>query len=186
MPKILLESPPFVSLISHQETGGIGANRFPLLFEADMIKVYMGIDPGKTGAVAMITVRPDMAPVYEVHDLIQNDQNILPVLLSHAVQTRSYKCLLEEIEHNNRWGTFVATKYGAEHGYVRGVLDCNPWVQYSVIRANKWKPHFGLGRDKDKSLELARILLPDHLTRKKDHNRAEAILIAEYLRETDP
>ena len=44
-----------------------------------------------------------------------------------------------------------------------------------------------LHRQKTRSLEMARKMFPtlhDKLKRKKDHNRAEALLIAEYCRRT--
>lgn len=151
-----------------------------------MINVYMGIDPGKTGALALITKRPDMDPVYEVHDLIQDGVRVLPVLLSHLPGTRNYKCLLESLESSPTWSPSFSGKYGAEHGYVQGVLDCNKWVEYSIIRPNKWKPYYGIGRDKKEALVTARSLAGDldgHLSLQKHHNRAEAILIAQYLME---
>ena len=52
-----------------------------------------------------------------------------------------------------------------------------------LITAAVWKRAMGLSQDKAASLDKARLLFPDaSLDRKKDHNRAEALLIAEYGR----
>jgi crossover junction endodeoxyribonuclease RuvC len=58
-------------------------------------------------------------------------------------------------------------------------LNC-PW---HIVTPQKWKKSLKLDSDKNKSLGLARELWPTApLTRKKDNGRAEALLLAEYLR----
>jgi hypothetical protein len=54
---------------------------------------------------------------------------------------------------------------------------------WRTVRPSVWKPKVGVTSDKQTSLALARALFPmaaDQLKRQKDHNRAEALLIAEY------
>jgi crossover junction endodeoxyribonuclease RuvC len=56
-------------------------------------------------------------------------------------------------------------------------------VPYDLVRPAKWKKALKLDREAETSLCLARELYPDSqsfLKRKKDHNRAEAILLAHY------
>jgi len=56
----------------------------------------------------------------------------------------------------------------------------DPWM---LVRPQKWKKDMGLTSDKAESLDMARELWPAApLTRKKDNGRAEALLIAEWLR----
>ena len=51
----------------------------------------------------------------------------------------------------------------------------------TLVRPQEWKAHYGLGSDKNDSLELARRYYPDvDLHLKKHHGRAEALLIARY------
>jgi hypothetical protein len=50
-----------------------------------------------------------------------------------------------------------------------------------LVTAAVWKVAAGLGRDKQASLDRARLLFPaGELDRKKDHGRAEALLIAQF------
>lgn len=52
-----------------------------------------------------------------------------------------------------------------------------------MVRPQAWKKVLGVTADKETSLSLARELFPAaSLLRKKDHGRAEALLIAEYRR----
>jgi crossover junction endodeoxyribonuclease RuvC len=55
-------------------------------------------------------------------------------------------------------------------------------VPLYLVAPTKWKPHFSLGSDKEKARALALRLWPTsvHFGRKKDHNRAEAALLARY------
>jgi Holliday junction resolvasome RuvABC endonuclease subunit len=54
---------------------------------------------------------------------------------------------------------------------------------FHLVSPQKWKGYFGLTADKNEALDLARKLFPKApLKLKKDINRAEALLIAEYWR----
>ena len=58
-------------------------------------------------------------------------------------------------------------------------INC-PWM---LVTPQKWKKELGLTSDKDLSLNMARELWPDApLARKMDNGRAEALLMAEWLR----
>jgi crossover junction endodeoxyribonuclease RuvC len=53
----------------------------------------------------------------------------------------------------------------------------------TLVKPQKWKKHFSLDKDKDKSRALANRRFPDNhqdFARKKDDGRAEAALIALY------
>ncbi len=55
----------------------------------------------------------------------------------------------------------------------------------SLVTAAVWKRSMGLDSSKPASLDKARLLFPTaELARVKDHNRAEACLLAEYSRRT--
>lgn len=75
-------------------------------------------------------------------------------------------------------------------GILRAVLAIAR-IELTFVEPSTWKRHFGLKKDKDettpaykaRSMQIARDLFPDaaqHLTRAKDHNRAESLLIAAY------
>jgi hypothetical protein len=70
-------------------------------------------------------------------------------------------------------------------GIVEAVADIAR-VEVSTVQPATWKRHFGLIKaEKGASLDKARALFPAlaaELRRVKDHNRAEALLLAHWLR----
>lgn len=70
-------------------------------------------------------------------------------------------------------------------GIVEGVADCLG-MKVQVVQPQSWKRAMNLqGKDKEAARELAIRMFPGSaalLARVKDHNRAEALLIAQYAR----
>lgn len=68
-------------------------------------------------------------------------------------------------------------------GIIEGVIDITR-LDCKVVQPQTWKRHYGLLKtEKGASLEKARAMFPaiqHDLKRVKDHNRAEALLIAQY------
>lgn len=72
------------------------------------------------------------------------------------------------------------TNFGRIQSVVERVTGIYDWL---TVQPSVWKSVMGLTKDKKKSLALARELFPmaaDLLTKVKDHDRAEALLLAEY------
>ena len=70
-------------------------------------------------------------------------------------------------------------------GLIRGVL-AGAGVPIISVTPAKWKKHFSLNSDAEKSRALAIRRFPTApLARKKDHGRAEALLMALWKLETD-
>jgi crossover junction endodeoxyribonuclease RuvC len=71
-------------------------------------------------------------------------------------------------------------------GTIRGVLSMLRRAggddgQTHVVEPRQWKKRYGIRNDKDHARQVAGALYPDApVKRVKDHNRAEAILIAHY------
>ena len=81
-----------------------------------------------------------------------------------------------------RQGVASTFKFGAPYGAVLGVLAALK-IQTHLVAPAAWKKHFRLDSDKEKSRALALRTFaasPEHFSRKKDHNRAEAALLALY------
>ena len=73
---------------------------------------------------------------------------------------------------------------GDSFGVVRGVLSalCVPII---YVPPMVWKKHFKIGSDKERARALAISYFPTApLARKKDHNRAESLLLARWYYET--
>ena len=133
--------------------------------------MIIGIDPGKTGAIAVFdrareAVHDIPATVEMVFDLINGMSPDIAVI---------------ELQHP-RPGNAVASSAAMMRGYgeLLGIL-ASQGTQVYTVRPQAWKRHLGLiGQDKKASLSLARELFPslqDRLLRQKDHGRAEALLI---------
>lgn len=75
-------------------------------------------------------------------------------------------------------------RFGVSYGAIKMALAaCG--VPYTVITPAKWKPYVGVptGADKEASRQRALQLFPDqcaNLARKKDHGRADAMLLAHF------
>jgi crossover junction endodeoxyribonuclease RuvC len=148
------------------------------------MKLYCGIDPGAvSGAWAVI----DHNGKYWSCGDISNVNGRINTLdfkaeLVQALDRQDVEFCLESVHAFSGQGVSSTFKFGRAVGAIDAVCEAfrSP-VHY--VTPQKWKKLLNLDSDKNKSLELARSLWPNApLSRKKDNNRAEALLLAEYLR----
>jgi len=99
-----------------------------------------------------------------------------------TVRGDSYVICIENVGVRPGQGIASSGKFMRSAGAIEAVSAiCSDRVEYVLPQA--WKKEMGLGKDKEKSLEMARQLFPDAmLNLKKHHGKAEALLIAEYAR----
>ena len=79
-------------------------------------------------------------------------------------------------------GGASAFSLGDTYGVLRGQCHAAGF-KVTIVTPAGWKKYMGLSKDKDLSLTKARYYREDciiALERKKDHNRAEAILLRHY------
>ena len=77
-------------------------------------------------------------------------------------------------------GVSSSFQFGRAVGVISAVAELTNYP-FHLVSPQKWKKHFHLTSDKNESLDLARYFWPEaKLIRKKDGNRAEALLIALY------
>ena len=145
----------------------------------------LGIDPGQSGALAMLD---RSGRLMAVEDMPVVDGWVSPVLLSHAIfrMTEEYGVLdlvvIEKVRSMPRQGVASSFKFGAAWGIVVGLCATWPTEQPSP---SVWKRHMGLTSDKDTARAMALELWPGSASlfaRKKDADRAEAALLAEWGR----
>lgn len=152
----------------------------------------LGIDPGITGAIAIL--RPENEklrfvavfdmPFYELKVSGKNRKRIDLTGLSFLLDQYSRNTKFAMIEDVGQVGTnadpFSAFVFGFATGAVHGALAM-AGVKTEKVKPQVWKNYLGLDADKEKSLNLAIKLFPEsqkYLKRKMDHGRAEAILMA--------
>lgn len=133
----------------------------------------LGIDPGATGAIAMVT------PMVEVWDMPATPHDLAALMKTFdPATTRVY---LERVHSMPNQGVASTFRFGVGFGVIQGVLAALGFA-YILVEPSKWKPAMGLrGAGKAASRAKAQQLYPTaDLRRVKDHGRAEALLIARF------
>lgn len=144
-----------------------------------MDTVYVGIDPGKSGALALI-----FSDGYA--DVIPFDPAHYAVVLGELRGT-SVKCCLEKVGAMPGQGVVSMFNFGHNLGLIEGLLRANH-IAYQLVPPQTWKKEFSLTSDKVKSIEVCQKLFPDvsllatERSRKPHDGMAEALLMAEYAR----
>jgi Holliday junction resolvasome RuvABC endonuclease subunit len=145
----------------------------------------MGIDPGISGAVAFyFPATPSHVSADDVP--VAGDQIAGGVLFDLIKKWQPDIAIIEHVNAMPGQGVSSTFKFGRSFGTVIGVVQASN-VQLHFVTPTKWKKHFNLPSDKDRARELALRMFPNstqHFTRKKDHGRAEAALIALYAAQT--
>lgn len=141
----------------------------------------MGVDPGATGAWAL--VNDGWATVHDCPMFGGILSESGRILLRRA-QPGLVCAYVEYAASRPGQGGRSIFSFGVNYGAWLGVLSYEG-VRVEIVTPGVWKKYYGLTRDKDESLAKALEVFPamaKELTRKKDHGRAEALLIAEYGR----
>lgn len=155
------------------------------------MRIWLGIDPGQYGAMAVLVTDLSKPPDYmsyphnQVFDF--NDGGALNFLQNWEVT----KAVLESVHSMPKQGVASSFKFGMNFGIWKGRLEALG-IPYDLITPQKWQKvifdSMPRGDRKAMSLDRARRLFPemaDMLKRKKDHSRADALLLAEYARRMD-
>ena len=154
-------------------------------------KIYVGIDSGAKGAVAVIDEAGEVLSVY--------DMPTLEHLMTHTTGLRStednlYRVAIESVHPLPGQSCTATFTYGQNFMLAKLIGLCYN-SKPVMVSPQKWKNHYGLKRIKGesktdykkRSVDKARELFPDMvsgLPYSKD-GRAEALLIANWLKESD-
>lgn len=145
--------------------------------------LYIGIDPGKSGGIAVIS-RSETGE--KVRVMPYSDEELRRLGLLDHNDGRSI-CCLEKVSAMPRQGVTSTFNFGVSYGYIKGVLE-TLGVSYQEIPPQRWKKEFGLNSDKSKSIEVCKRLFPSvsllasERCRVPHDGMAEALLMAEYAR----
>lgn len=150
------------------------------------MSVILGIDPGKTGALAFY-LHTAGVPELEVVDVPLAGGEIDDAALAALIRTRLTArwishCFIERASAGPAGGRVSMFNYGSTYGVLRGVVAaCG--IPMTRVTPQSWKKALQVQADKDAARARASQLLPAFTAiwaRVKDHNRAEAALIALY------
>lgn len=154
--------------------------------------IVVGVDPGISGAWAVMRaghVRTFNLPIW--HPAGKNKAIDVPELLSDISVWRNasdgdpWEIWLELGQSMPNQSSSAGFNYGRACGCVEAVFfSAFPRSVVHYVRPGIWKKKMGLlKQEKSVSLDMARRLFPqnrDQFKLKKDHNKAEAALIAYY------
>lgn len=142
--------------------------------------IYLGVDPGASGAIAMIEVVGEPVNV-ESCKLCETPADVIAWIESHIVDGRTV-ARIEKVHAMPKQGVSSSFKFGQSFGWLLGVLDALR-IPYEFVTPQKWQAHMGCltKGDKNVSKAAAQRLWPNL---KITHANADALLIAEYCRRT--
>ncbi len=136
---------------------------------------YIGIDPGKNGALALIDGD-------KTHTFRFDKDAYRSVLSDIGVAV----CCLESVGSMPGNGRVSMFYFGENFGWIQGTLEAFG-VPYELVTPQKWKKEFSVTADKNTSIAVCKRLFPGVSLippgcRKEHDGMAEALLMAEYAR----
>ena len=152
----------------------------------------IGIDPGLSGGIAIL----DDLKIYDIFDMPimsegkknknqLNSAQLVNIIKKHIVLGKTF-VIVEQVSAMPGQGVTSMFNFGQTFGSIKGICAAlNLPIFY--VRPAKWKKHFELiNSSKDASRTKVIEMYPaisSRLSRKKDVNKADAILIARYFRD---
>ena len=156
--------------------------------------IIIGIDPGLSGAIAILKndkvikliEMPVMAEGKKNKRQLNNAQlaNILREIIENH---QEISVVVEQVNAMPGQGVTSMFNFGQTFGSIKGICATLS-LPIFFVRPSKWKKHFDLIKtSKDASRTKAIEMYPqlsNELSKKKDVNKSDAILIARYFSET--
>jgi len=158
--------------------------------------LIIGIDPGISGSICFFQDGKIM-DVVEMPTMIEGKKNKKQVNGSQIfneiverirnIDKKDIKVVIEQVSAMPGQGVTSMFNFGQSYGILKGICSAMQLSMY-FVRPAKWKKYFNLiNSEKDASRTRAIEIFPYYstqLSRKKDNNKADAILIASFFYET--
>ena len=140
--------------------------------------VYIGIDPGQSGGIAIIHNGRAGGANVEAMKMPATERDLCEALRPY--QGYPAHAVLERVWSSPGWGHVGAFKFGLSYGAVRATLTCLD-IPFDEVLPVKWQTVLGCrsGGDKNITKRRAQSLYP---RLKVTHAIADALLIAEFCR----
>lgn len=152
--------------------------------------IYVGIDPGLDGAVAVLNAKGELNDVIDTPTLLVEGgakkkrkfvlQSMVDILENCENDTIA---AIEQVGVMPDQGTVSAFCFGEGYGMWQGILAALG-IPTHLVRPQVWKEATmdGMGKEKDASrLRVLQLYPRADVQLKKHHGRADAILIARWL-----
>ena len=158
--------------------------------------LIIGIDPGISGSICFFN-EGKIIDVVEMPTMIEGKKNKKQVNGSQIfneiserikkIDKRDIKVVIEQVSAMPGQGVTSMFNFGQTYGILKGICAAMQLPMY-FVRPAKWKKYFNLiNSEKDASRTKAIEIFPyfsQQLSKKKDSNKADAILISSFYHET--
>ena len=154
----------------------------------------IGIDPGLTGAIAILEDNK-VLNIFEMPVMSEGKKNkrqlnsaqLVKMLNDISYNKEETVVVVENVSAMPGQGVTSMFNFGQTFGAIKGICAALG-LPIFFVRPAKWKKHFDLiNSSKDASRTKAIEMYPsisDQLSKKKDVNKSDAILIARFYSET--
>ena len=156
--------------------------------------MVIGIDPGLSGAIAVLKDKKVLC-LFDMPVMAEGKKNkrqlnsaqLVNIIKKNIDKDDEISMVVEQVNAMPGQGVTSMFNFGQTFGAIKGVCAALD-LPIFLVRPSKWKKHFELiNSSKDASRTKAIEMYPslsDQLSKKKDVNKSDAILIARYYIET--
>ena len=158
--------------------------------------IIIGIDPGIKGAICILkdgkildVFDMPIMPVGKKNKSQVNSSQIYNEIKKAIIneEKTNIKVVIEQVSAMPGQGVTSMFNFGQSFGVLKGICSAMQLSMY-FVRPAKWKKYFGLIKtEKDASRTKVIEIFPyisSQLSRKKDSNKADAVLIASFFYNT--
>tara|TARA_B100001173_G_scaffold301392_1_gene301910 strand:+ start:354 stop:845 length:492 start_codon:yes stop_codon:yes gene_type:complete len=154
----------------------------------------IGIDPGLSGAIAILE-NNKVIKIFDMPVMSEGKKNkrqlnsaqLVKLLSEYTLDTDEISVVVEQVNAMPGQGVTSMFNFGQTFGAIKGICAALE-LPIFFVRPSKWKKHFELiNSSKDASRTKAIEMYPTlsgELSKKKDVNKSDAILIARFYSET--
>ena len=156
--------------------------------------IVVGIDPGLSGAIAILE-NNKVLNIFDMPVMAEGKKNkrqlnsaqLVKLLKDSINETEETVVVVEQVNAMPGQGVTSMFNFGQSFGVIKGVCSAMQLPMY-FVRPAKWKKYFNLIKtEKEASRTKAIEIFPQissKLSKKKDNNKADAILIASFFNNT--
>ena len=156
--------------------------------------IICGIDPGVSGAISILENKK-VIEIFDMPTMIDGKKNkrqvngaqVVKIIRDQKYLDKEKIIIVEQVNAMPGQGVTSMFNFGQSFGVLKGICSA---MQLSMffVRPAKWKKYFGLIKtEKDASRTKVIEIFPyisSELSRKKDSNKADAVLIASFFYNT--
>ena len=156
--------------------------------------IIIGIDPGVSGAICILN-NGKITEIYEMPTMIDGKKNkkqvngaeVTNIINKEIINEKEAKVVIEHVSAMPGQGVTSMFNFGQSFGVLKGICAALK-LPVHFIRPVKWKKHFNLintEKDASRTKVIERFpYISSKVSKKKDANKSDAILIARFFHET--